>query len=186
MTTSFSPSATSRQCPRVSGSWDLSFRSGIAATKPAETRNVTALNAYGTDGPHAANMSAPASGPIIIESVSTVTVSELALASSSSGTRFGIAAFAAGKKNPVATPVTAASTIKPSALSTNGSAANTPKRTMSATIMSQRRESRSTSGPSRKPMSDDRQEVRDEESSDPDARSRQVVDLQTTSATAAR
>ena len=78
--------------------------------------------------------------------------SEFAFASSSSGTRFGIAALAAGKKKPVATPVTAASTTRPVALSTNGSAAKTPKRARSATIMSRRRESRSMRGPSRNPM----------------------------------
>ena len=62
--------------------------------------------------------------------------------------------------------------------STKGSAANTPKRTRSDAIMSRRRDRRSTSGPSRKPDDDDRQEVRDQESSDPDAGLRQVVDLQ--------
>ena len=60
--------------------------------------------------------------------------------------------FPAGKKKPVATPVTPASTTNPSGLPTNGSAANTPKRTRSDAIMSRRRESRSTRGPRRKPM----------------------------------
>ena len=91
-------------------------------------------------------------GPIIHDSVSTVTTSELALTSSSSGTRFGIAAFAAGRKKPVAMPEIAASTTSPPTPSTNGNAANTPKRARSETIISHRRERRSRSGPRRNPM----------------------------------
>ena len=72
--------------------------------------------------------------------------------SSSSGTRFGSPAKAAGRKKPVATPDTPASTTSASGLSTNGSAAKTPKRTRSETIMSRRRERRSTSGPRTSPI----------------------------------
>jgi hypothetical protein len=67
------------------------LRSGIRATSAAESRKVTAFTAYGTDGPQTAKRKAPATGPTVIASVSTVTVSEFAFASSSSGTRFGIA-----------------------------------------------------------------------------------------------
>ena len=101
---------------------------------------------------HAVTMRPATTGPIIHESVSTVTTSEFALTSSSSGTRFGIAAFAAGRKKPVAIPDTAASATRLPTPSTNGRAAKTPKRTRSEAIMSLRRESRSTSGPSRNPI----------------------------------
>ncbi len=60
-------------------------------TSAADTRNVTAFTTYGTVGPHAVTMRPATMGPIIHDSVSTVTTSELALTSSSSGTRFGIA-----------------------------------------------------------------------------------------------
>ena len=128
MTTSRSPSATSRQCPRVSDSSERSFLSEMPATSTAETRNVTALTAYGTSGPQAANMSPPTTGPIIHASVSMVWRSEFAFVSSSSGTRFGSPAYAAGRKKPVAMPATPASATIAAGLSTKGSAANTPKR----------------------------------------------------------
>ena len=150
--TSFTPSATSRQCPRVIGSSDRSLASETRATSAAETRNVTAFTAYGTDGLQTASIAPATTGPIIHASVSAVASREFALTSSSSGTRFGIAAFAAGMKNPVATPATAASATIAVGLSTNGSAANTPKRARSEPIISHRRDSRSTSGPSRSPI----------------------------------
>jgi hypothetical protein len=43
VTTSFKPSATSRQCPRVSESSDRSLVSEMRDTKAAESRNVTAF-----------------------------------------------------------------------------------------------------------------------------------------------
>ena len=91
-------------------------------------------------------------GPTIHASVSAVAISELAFTSSSSETMFGMAALAAGMKNPVATPATAASPTIAVGLSTNGSAAKTPKRTRSEPIISHRRDIRSTSGPSRSPI----------------------------------
>ena len=147
----------------------------MRVTSAAETRNVTALTAYGTDGPQAAYISAPSERADRHASVSTVTVSELAFASSSSGTRFGIAAFAAGKKKPVATPVTPASTTS----------------AVRAVDERQRREhaeaheiGRDHQPTAREPVDeraeqeaddDDRQEVRDEEGGDPDARFRQIA-----------
>ena len=117
-----------------------------------DTRKVSALTTYGTSGPHAVYRSAPTTGPIIHASVSMVWSSEFAFVSSSSGTRFGSPAYAAGRKKPVATPEMAASATMSAGLSVNGSTANTPKRAMSEPIMSHRRESRSTSGPSSSPM----------------------------------
>ena len=113
---------------------------------------MTAFTAYGTDGLQKTSIAPATTGPTIHASVSAVASNELALTSSSSGTRFGIAAFAAGMKNPVATPATAASATIAAGLSTNGSAANTPQRTTSEPIMSRRRDIRSTSGPSRSPI----------------------------------
>ena len=60
----------------------------------------------------------------------------------------GAPAQTAGRKKPVATPLTAASATISAGSSTNGSATNVPARTRSETIIRRRRESRSTSGPS--------------------------------------
>ena len=113
---------------------------------------MTAFTAYGTEGPHTVSIRPPTTGPIIHASVSTVTTSEFALTSSSSETRFGIAAFAAGMKNPVAMPEIAASPMIALGLSTNGNAAKTPNRARSDAIISRRRERRSTSGPRSSPI----------------------------------
>ena len=83
------PSATSRQWPRVSDSSDRRRLSGMRATRIADTRNVAAFTTYGTDGLHMVSMRPPATGPIIQATVSTVWRSEFAFVSSSSGTRFG-------------------------------------------------------------------------------------------------
>ena len=150
----------------------------MRATSAAETRNVTAFTAYGTDGPQAASMSAPTTGPIIHASVSTVAVSELALASSSSETRFGMAAFAAGMKNPVATPATAASTMIALGL------LDERQRREDAEAHEVGADHQPAAGepvderPEQEPDRDDRQEVGDEERRDPHARSGQVADLE--------
>ena len=84
---------------------------------------------------------------------STVASSEVACSRSSSETRFGSAAHTAGRKKPVAIPLTAASATISAGSSTNGSATNVPARTRSETIIRRRRERRSTSGPSVTPIS---------------------------------
>ena len=61
----------------------------MRATSSAETRNVTAFTAYGTEGLQALTISPPRTGPIIQAAFSTVWSSEFAFVSSSSGTRFG-------------------------------------------------------------------------------------------------
>ena len=138
---------------------------------------MTAFTAYGTDGLQTASIAPATTGPIIHASVSTVASSELALTSSSSGTRFGIAAFAAGRKNPVAMPATAASADD------RGRALDERQRREHAEAdevgadhepaprqpVDERAE--------QKPDDDDREEVGDEERRDPDARVRHVVDL---------
>ena len=138
----------------------------------AETRNVTAFTAYGTELPQKVSMSPPATGPIIQARFSIVCMSEFAFGSSSSGTRFGRPALAAGMKNPVAMPATAARATIAAGLSTNGSAAKTPKRDevggdhqpASRQPVDERAE--------QEPDDDDREEVGDQERSDPDARFR--------------
>ena len=89
LSTSRTPSATSRQCPLVRDSCERSWDSPILETSTAETRNVTALTAYGTEGLHTLTMTPPMTGPTIHAAFSIVWRSELAFVSSSSGTRFG-------------------------------------------------------------------------------------------------
>ena len=67
-------------------------------------------------------------------------------------TRFGIPAYTAGRKKPVAIPASAASTTIAPALSANGSAQKTATRTRSDATSRRLRESRSTSGPSSNPI----------------------------------
>ena len=124
----------------------------MRAIRATERRNVTALMTYGTEGLHSATMTVPRSGPTIQASVSIVCNSEFAFVSSSSGTRFGSPASAAARNSPVATPATPASATIAVADPANGRAANTPKRMRSDAIISLRRESLSTSGPRRNPM----------------------------------
>ena len=121
-------------------------------TRSAETRNVAAFTQYAVLGPHAASSKPAEAGPTVQAMCSTVMRSEVACSRSSSETKFGSAAHTAGRKKPVAIPLTAASATISAGSSTNGSATNVPARTRSETIISRRRESRSTSGPSVTPI----------------------------------
>ena len=177
MKTSPSPSRRSAQWPLVIGSSDLNVAAGMRETRSAETRNVAAFTQYAVLGPHAASSKPAEAGPTVQAMCSTVASSEVACSRSSSETKFGSAAHTAGRKKPVAIPLTAASATISAGSSTNGSATNVPARTRSETIISRRRERRSTSGPSVTPISDDRQEVGDQERGQPATRARAVEDV---------
>ena len=114
----------------------------------------------------------PRIGPTVQATCSTVERSEVACSRSSSPTRFGSPAQTAGRKKPVAIPLTAASATIAPARRRTASATNVPARTRSETTISRRRERRSTSGPSVSPITHDRQEVCDQERGEPAARAR--------------
>ena len=117
-------------------------------TITADTANVTAFTQYAIAGPEKARSPPARIGPTVQATCSTVERSDVACSRSSSPTSVGSPAQTAGRKNPVATPLTAASATIAAGSSTNGSAAKVPARTRSETIISRRRERRSTSGPS--------------------------------------
>ena len=146
------PSRTSRQCPRVSGSEDLRLFAGMQEISAAEITKLTEFTEYASAGPEMKSSPPATTGPIIQAAFSVVARSDVASSRSSFSTRFGIPAQTAGRKNPVATPPTAARTTIAAGYSTNGSAANVAARVRSETIISLRRERRSTSGPSVNPM----------------------------------
>ena len=127
---------------------------------------------------HAVTMRPATTGPIIHESVSTVTTSELALTSSSSGTRFGIAAFAAGRKKPVAIPDTAASATRLAhAVDERQGGEDAEAHEVRGDHEPSARESIDERA-EQEPDHDDREEVRDEERGDPDPRLGVVPDLE--------
>ncbi len=146
------PSRRSAQWPRVIGSDERSALAGIRLTINAERTNVAAFAQYAISGPDAARSAPARIGPSVQAMCSTVVRSEVACSRSSSETRFGMPAQTAGRKNPVAMPLTPASATIAAGSSTNGSATKVPARMRSETIISRRRERRSTSGPSVTPM----------------------------------
>ena len=112
-TTATKPSARSRQWPRVSAVSLCSRRFGMRATSIAEMRNETALIQYAASGPAAAVRMPPSTGPTAQLRFSTVWRSAFAAGSWSGGTRFGMPAYTAGRKKPVASPATNASATIP-------------------------------------------------------------------------
>ncbi len=147
LTTSPSPSRSSRQWPFVMRSSERSAAAGIRETSAAERRNVTAFAQYATSTPFEASNRPAIAGPIVHATFSTVVSSDVACSRSSSSTRFGRPAQTAGRKKPVATPFTAATATIARGSSTNGSRTNVAARTRSDTIIRRLRDSRSTSGP---------------------------------------
>ena len=123
-------------------------------------------------------MSEPTIGPVIQASVSTVWSSELAFVSSSSGTRFGSPANAAGRKKPVATPGDCRERDD------DRRAVGERKRGEDSEACEVRADHEP---PSREPVDerseqepdeDDRKEVGDEEAGDPDRRSGELLDVE--------
>ena len=161
--------------------------SGIRVTSAAETRNVTALTAYGTDGPQAVYSSAPTSGPIVQREV----LDGLDAASWHSraprpARGSGVQRSPPGRRSRSRHPRRRRATTMPSGLSDERQRGE----------HAEAHEIRADHEPAaREPVDeraeqeaddDDRQEVRDQEGGDPDARSGQIPDLRATSAIAAR
>ena len=117
----------------------------------ADTTNEAAFTQYATCGPEAATIAPPMSGPAAQVTFSTVWRSALPGSRSSSSRRFGRPAFTAGLKRPFARPVAAPSATIAADDPTKGRAQNTPARARSAPIISRRRCSLSSSGPSVSP-----------------------------------
>ncbi len=145
------PSLRSRRCPRLTASAPCSLPAGRRSSNSADTTNDTPFSQYARCGPDAATSAPPMIGATVQLTFSLVWMSEFARARSCSSTRFGRPAYTAGRKNPVASPaIPASATICP-AVFANGRVKKTPARTRSETIMSPRRETRSSSGPSASP-----------------------------------
>ena len=87
----------------------------------AESKKDAALIQYAVCGPVAATSTPPITGPTAQLAFSAVCSTEFAAARSSSATRFGRPAYAAGRKKPVAIPAIPASTTTCSASFVNGS-----------------------------------------------------------------
>ena len=146
------PSATSAQCPRLSAFPCWRSAAEIWTTRHADRRKLAAFSQYARSGPEAATTTPPTSVPAMIVNWSAVRSSEFARGSISSETRFGRPAYAAGRAKPEAIPAISASATICQALTANASRTNTASRVRSAPTSRRFRESRSTSGPSSRPI----------------------------------
>jgi hypothetical protein len=121
-------------------------------TSIPETRKVAALKTYATSGLEAATRAPPAREPTIQVRLSADWRSPLACGRSRPLTRFGRAAYWAGRKKLVATPAARARSTIWSAPVAKGSVKKTAARARSAPTRIDRRWIRSISGPAARPM----------------------------------